>query len=235
MPAAKPSSRTPSAEPLPCESCRQTLFDRIIPRCLNCRREVESSLTRMAGRRLRKIRKMPSCTVGKCSEFLLSVGDPELRLHLAAMAWWRFSSDGEESTAKAIQRIMEACPAFKNDGGPSFGEDYMQRAIRAISPLTTEQITAWFGCDDVYKMASLFYGERPTQVGKHCLRCRLYKAGCTAHGLLGADDCPFWNNPFVQGIARAVVKNGGWRDPCAWVEKTTRRTPKTRKNDGREA
>jgi len=217
MPAAKPSQGSAPTVALPCAGDGDFKgLERCLPRCLNCRREVEASLTRVAGRKLRQLRALPSCSAEKCLTFLQSITEPAMRLHLSSMAWWRFSSDGVEGVAEGVRKVMADCPPF----APEFGLAYLHRAFRALSRLSAEQISAWFGCDDVYQMAALFIGERPADVGKHCLKCKLYKMGCTAHGLLGADDCPFWNDAFVQGVAATVAKKAGWKDPCKGIPET---------------
>lgn len=181
-------------------------------RCMHCRREVEASMSRIARRKLRKIRAHDSCSVARCVTFLKSVADETMRMHLASMAWWRFSAD-DAPAASAVMRVMNACHASK----PEEGRAYMHAAVRTLSPLSSEQLSAWFGCENLYQMAALFIGDIPPKLGKHCQKCRLYKQGCNSYGQLTADDCPFWDDSFVQAVAASVAKAGEWRNPCKGI------------------
>lgn len=215
MPAAKSSSEPAAHVTLPCDG--DPAFKGLsgfLPACINCRREVEASLTRVAGRKLRKLRLLPECSVARCAEFLSSVSDNSLRLHLSSMAWWRFSAENDSGAAEPVRRIMADCPPFP----PEFGKDYLHLAMKELSRLNQAQISAWFGCDDVYHIAALFSGDRPERTGPHCQKCRLYKLGCTYHGMLGSESCPLWEDQFVQGVAAAVSRSGGWNDPCRGVQ-----------------
>lgn len=187
---------------------------RCMPVCMNCRKAVEESLTRVAGRRLRKLRRLPSCSVETCAEFLKGVDDAEMRFHLATMAWWRFSADEKGTKADQIRAVMAACSVKK----PSFGPEYMHRALKTLSPLTEEQLSVWFGCDSLYQVAALFNGEADDRIGPHCGKCRLLKTGCSAATLGRAADCTLWNDAWLQGVAGAVTKAGGWKDPCKSVK-----------------
>lgn len=198
----------------PCADVKQaTDAEKIMARCVNCRCDVEKSMSRIGGRQLRKLRNLPECSPEKCTEFLRGVQDDALRLHLASMAWWRFSAACERA-AEAVRRIMTACKSRE----PGSGADYMHSALRVLSPLSQVQLTAWFGCDSLYQAASIFSGSVPSLLGEHCQRCGLYKLGCTDYDKLGANECPLWNDRFVQGVASAVKKAGGtWSDPCAGI------------------
>lgn len=181
-----------------------------LPRCLNCRRAVEASLSRISGRKLRKARALPECSVDRCVRFLNGIEDESMRLHLASMAWWRFSADSDGS-ADPLLRIMRGIQADI----PQTGVDYVHRALRALSPLTPLQLSIWFGCENLYQVVSAFASDRGPMIGEHCSKCGLYKQGCTSYDSLGADTCPFWGDGFVQSVAKTVSKAGGWRNPCA--------------------
>ena len=171
-------------------------------------------MSRIGGRQLRKLRAMPECAADRCVAFLKGVQDDAMRLHLASMAWWRFSA-ADDATASSVLRVLSGCTAKE----PGSGADYMHRALRTLSPLTQAQLTVWFGCENLYQAASLFMGDRPVLLGQHCQRCRLYKLGCSAYDRIGADDCTLWSDPFVQSVAAAVRKDGGtWRDPCKGLD-----------------
>ena len=189
-------------------------FDKCMSHCMNCRRDVENSMSRIGGRKLRKLRSMEECSVGRCTAFLRTVQDDAMRLHLASMAWWRFSAVNE-GVAESVRRIITACKSRE----PGSGQDYMHRALRVLSPLSQAQLSVWFGCENLYQAASLFVGNKPALLGAHCQACRLYKLGCTEYDRMGADDCPLWNDPFVQGVAATIKKDGGtWRDPCRGLD-----------------
>jgi len=182
----------------------------LMAHCMNCRRDVEGSMSRIGGRQLRKLRSLDECSADKCTAFLMQVEDDSMRLHLSSMAWWRFSA-AEDKAAEQVRRIMTACRSRE----PGYGTDYMHRALRVLSPLSPAQLAVWFGCETLYQAAALFSGDRPALMGKNCHRCRLYKLGCTDYDKLGADDCPLCDDKFVQGVALAVKRAGGvWRNPC---------------------
>lgn len=192
------------------------LIERCMPVCMNCRKAVEDSLTRVAGRRLRKMRAMPACSVARCVEFLKTVEDPKTRFHLASMAWWRFSSEEVKADTSAIREVMTGCHETQV---PALCPDYCHRALRLLSPLSAEQMAVWFGCENLFQAARLFSGGIPERDGKKCRRCALFKMGCTMHGLLGADECPLWCDKFVQAVATVVKKAGGvWKNPCKNVK-----------------
>ena len=196
---------------LPCEGAKAFRNLRFMPRCLNCRREVEGSMSRIGGRQLRKLRAAEGCSAEECAAFLEGVQDDAMRLHMASMAWWRFSAAGE-NTAGPVLRVLSRCRAKE----PGSGMDYMHRALRVLSPLSQAQLAVWFGCETLYHAAAIFSGDRPAMMGKHCHVCRLYKLGCDTYDRIGADDCVLWKDPFVQGVADVVKKAGGrWNDPCA--------------------
>lgn len=210
MPATETDTPADPAIP-PCpigEICKA--HEKCAQMCVNCRRDVHASMTRAAGRKLRKLRALPECSVDKCVEFLNSVPQLHLRKHLASMAWWRFSADEDARNADAVQAVMAACPPSRLE----FTTEYLHQAMRALSRLSQTQISAWFGCDNVYQIAELFSGDRPVLVGPHCAKCRLYRLGCTAHGTLGAELCTLWEDKFIQSVAASVRKSGEWRDPC---------------------
>ena len=191
-------------------------MERCMPTCMNCRREVEASMTRVGGRRLRKMRAMPSCTVDKCVEFLNTVEDSKTRFHLASMAWWRFSSEEVKADTSAIREIMTAC---RETRVPTLCLDYCHRALKLLSPLSEEQMAVWFGCEDRFHAARLFSGGIEERDGRKCRKCALFKMGCTMHGMLGADDCPLQGDRFVQDVAAAVKKAGGlWKNPCKGIK-----------------
>jgi len=185
-----------------------------LTRCMNCRKAVEASMSRIAGRKLRRARKSDECSVARCVAFLRRVPDEPMRLHLASMAWWRFSADND-GVAAPLLKMMRAL--YARTSMPEPCSDYMHRALRTLSPLTPLQLATWFGCDSLYQMAAVFTPDRPVVVGRYCAKCALYKQGCTAYNVIGADDCPLWEDEFIQQIARVVTKTGGWRDPCKGV------------------
>ncbi len=198
---------------LPCAGAKAFRNLRFMPRCLNCRREVESSMSRIGSRQLRKLRTAEGCSAEECAAFLEGVQDDAMRLHLASMAWWRFSAAGE-NMAGPVLRVLSRCRAKE----PGSGMDYMHRALRVLSPLSHEQLAVWFGCETLYHAATIFNGDRPALMGKHCHMCKLYKLGCDTYDRIGADDCVLWKDSFVQGVAGAVKKaGGGWNDPCAGI------------------
>ena len=180
------------------------------PRCMNCRRAVEASLSRISGRKLRRARSLAECSVARCVAFLNGIEDESMRLHLASMAWWRFSADSDGS-ADPLLRIMRGTRADI----PQTGLDYVHRALKVLSPLSQTQLAVWFGCENLYQLVSAFIGDSPPVIGEHCSKCALYKQGCTTYDSLGADSCPFWGDAFVQSVAKTVSKAGGWRNPCA--------------------
>lgn len=182
--------------------------------CMNCRKAVEESLARVAGRKLRKLKRRPECSVFRCVGFLNTIQDRALRFHLASMAWWRFSSDKDGDAPDAIRAVMNECTVHQ----PEFCTEYMHGVLKALSPLTPEQLVAWFGHENVFQIAAFYSGLEFDKDGKHCRKCRLYRQGCTMHGLNGADDCPLWKDEFVQGVAKAVAKAGLWRNPCKDVK-----------------
>lgn len=211
-----PSQKGPAPQPerRPCDGHSAfAAVQRCMPVCMNCRKAVEDSLTRVAGRRLRRMRAIPSCSIEKCAAFLRSVQDREMRFHLATMAWWRFSADGADGTTEPIRSVMANC----NVGNPEFGTTYLHTALKALSKLTPEQLTVWFGCENLYQIAALFSGEIPDRLGPHCRKCRLFKMGCTAATLGRASDCTLWDDRWLQGIAETVAKDG-WKDPCKNVK-----------------
>lgn len=182
-------------------------------RCIHCRREVERSMSRIGGRRLRHMRSLKQCSAAECVSFLSAVERDALRLHLASMAWWRFSAASDRG-AEAIRRVMVGCVSRE----PDSGTEYMHHALHVLSPLSQEQLAVWFGFENLHQAASLFSGGLPYAVGEHCRQCRLYKLGCTDYDKIGADDCPLWSDRFVQGVASAIRKAGGaWDDPCAGI------------------
>lgn len=183
---------------------------------MNCRRDVEESLTRVAGRKMRRLRGLPECSVARCADFLASIEDEGMRLHLSSMAWWRFSSDGSPDGIGRIRKIMTACRPFL----PEFGEQYLHSVLRVLSPLSPEQLATWFGHENLYQIVELFSGERPEITGSHCTKCKLYRLGCTAYAMIGADDCPYWKDAFVQSVASAVSKAGVWNNPCKGISDT---------------
>lgn len=182
--------------------------------CMNCRKAVEESLTRIAGRRLRRLRRNPECSVAKCVEFLNGIDDRALRFHLASMAWWRFSSDGGVENSEPVRTIMVESAIEK----PAFGIPYMHSVLRLLSPLSQDQLTAWFGHDNLHQIASFYGGVGGWRDGVHCQKCRLYGQGCTMHNLLGADDCPLWDDEYVQRVAKAIDDADGWHNPCREVK-----------------
>ena len=97
--------------------------------------------------------------------------------------------------------------------------------LRVLSPLSQPQLSVWFGFDTLHQAASLFSGGVPYLIGSRCQRCRLYKLGCTDYDKIGANDCPLWDDPFVQGVAAVVKKAGGqWHDPCRWLDENGKAT-----------
>lgn len=203
-----------------CATGDQNCLTGCLARCVNCRAEVEASMSRIAGRKLRRAMKSDECSVARCVAFLRGVEEEGMRLHFASMAWWRFSADNDGAAAPLL-RIMRKSRADM----PPIGVDYMHRAIRALSPLTPMQLATWFGCDNLYQLAAVFIEDRPNMAGIHCTRCALYKQGCSAYNVIGADDCPLWNDEFVQQVAREIAKAGQWKDPCKGI---------TPKGDGNE-
>ena len=216
MPKTPTDPATDECDELPaqCESqCWMQDAEKCSVRCMNCRREVEASLSRIGGRQLRKLRAREECSPEKCVEFLRGIADESLRLHLASMAWWRFSAE-KGGAAEPMRQVMEECRA-RTIGS---GTEYMHSAIRALSPLSQHQLSAWFGCDTLYGIVSLFSDDIPEMIGVHCNKCRLYKMGCTDYYRIGADDCQHWHDQFVQKTAAAVKKDGGhWRNPCGGI------------------
>lgn len=195
-------------------------MESLMSRCMNCRRDVEGSMSRIGGRQLRKLRSLPECSPEKCTAFLLGVEEDAMRLHLSSMAWWRFSAAGE-CAADEVRRIMTGCKSRE----PGSGMAYMHRVLRVLSPLSQPQLSVWFGFDTLHQAASLFSGGVPYLIGSHCQRCRLYKLGCTDYDKIGANDCPLWDDPFVQGVAAVVKKAGGqWHDPCRWLDENGKAT-----------
>ena len=213
MPEQQPDQ---SPDKAPCEgdaSFTQQITN-VLPTCMNCRKMVEDSLTRLAGRRLRKLKRSPACSAQTCVSFLKGVDDEAMRFHLASMAWWRLSADESHGTAAPIRAVMLSCRITT----PEFGLDYVHRALAILTRLDAEQLACWFGCDTPYQVMRTFLGDRETRVGSHCGKCRLLKQGCTDAGTIGADDCPLWNDPVAQGVAAAVAKDGGWRNPMRRVK-----------------
>lgn len=187
-----------------------------LPICMNCRKAVEASLTRVAGRRLRKLRALPSCTVAKCVAFLKTIEDPKTRFHFASMAWWRFSSEEVGANTAGIRAVMADCHETQV---PALGMDYCHRALKLLSPLAAEQMAVWFGCENLFQAARLFSGGIQERDGEKCRKCALFKMGCTMHGMLGADDCPLQGDRFVQDVAAVIKKaNGAWKNPCKKVK-----------------
>lgn len=171
-------------------------------------------MSRIGGRKLRRLRALRQCSADECVVFLGAVRDDALRLHLASMAWWRFSAACDKG-AEAIRRLMVGCASREPDGGV----EYMHDALRVLSPLSQEQLAVWFGFENLYQAASLFSGGLPDALGEHCKQCRLYKLGCTDYDKIGADSCPLWNDKFVQSVAAVIRKAGGvWHDPCRSVQ-----------------
>jgi len=213
MPVKEDPSPADSQAMLPnCIPDDPNCMNSCMARCLNCRREVEASMSRIAGRGLRRARKSDECSVARCVAFLRGVKEEGMRLHFASMAWWRFSADNDGAGAPLL-RIMRKSRA----GMPEIGPDYMHRALVALSPLTPMQLSTWFGCDNLYQLASVFIEDRPVLTGEHCPKCWLYKNGCTAYNEIGADYCPLWRDEFVQNLARTITKAGGWKNPCNGV------------------
>ena len=190
-----------------CDGC---LSQENLTMCMNCRKAVEDSLTRVAGRKLRRLKRMPECSIARCVEFLRGVGDRALRFHLASMAWWRFSQDDMGVNTSALRELMAGSAIEK----PAFGISYMHEVLRLLSPLSPEQLTTWFGHDNLYQVAAFYGGVSFSQDGKNCHKCRLYGQGCTAHNMIGADDCALWKDKYVQDVAKAISKAGRWNDPC---------------------
>lgn len=188
-----------------------------LSRCVNCRRELELSMSRLAGRKLRQTRLLDECSVERCVSFLQSIKEEAMRLHLASMAWWRFSADNAAG-AEPLLDMIKASKAEVPDSGPA----YMHRAIRALSPLSPTQLAIWFGCGNLYQLVDVFTGDRPQKVGRHCTKCGLYKQGCTTYNTLGADDCPFWRDAFVQKLASVLAKAGKWHNPCRGIDMVRR-------------
>lgn len=184
-----------------------------LPRCVNCRRAVEASMSRIAGRNLRKVRVLEECSAARCLEFLRGVKEEAMRLHLASMAWWRFSTDDAGAAEPILGLIRDARAEI-----PESGAAYMHRALRVLSPLTSTQLAVWFGCENLYQLATVFMGDRPPSVGRHCSKCGLYKQGCTAYSTLGANDCRLWRDAFVQNVAAAVSHAGRWKNPCSGID-----------------
>lgn len=198
----------------PCASAETCgCIEKFASRCMNCRRAVEGSMSRIGGRRTRKLRALEECSARRCVEFLVTVGEDVLRFHLASMAWWRFSAMGE-GAAGPIMRVLSRCKSKE----PGSGTAYMHRALRVLSPLTQAQLSVWFGFDNLYQAAALFSDDIPEMVGRHCRKCRLYRLGCTAYDRLWANSCTLWKDSFVQSVAAAIKKAGGsWHNPCRGI------------------
>ena len=166
---------------------------------------------------MRQVRALEECSVQRCVAFLEGIKDEAMRLHLAAMAWWRFSVDDKGAAGPLLELAKNARAEV-----PDSGASYMHRALRTLSPLTHSQLSAWFGCDNLYQLVDVFVGDRPQVVGKHCTRCGLYKQGCTAYSTLGADNCHLWRDEFVQKVAAVIAKAGRWHNPCRGIDQTKR-------------
>ena len=113
MPKTPTDPATDECDELPaqCESqCWMQDAEKCSVRCMNCRREVEASLSRIGGRQLRKLRAREECSPEKCVEFLRGIADESLRLHLASMAWWRFSA--EKGDGKSFADYDEMIMAY---------------------------------------------------------------------------------------------------------------------------
>lgn len=189
-----------------------------LARCVHCRREMEASLSRIEGRRARQARGFDECSVAKCIEFIRGIDDEAMRMHLASMAWWRFSTDSS-GIADPLLAIAKSSRATV----PEYGEDYMHRVVKTLSPLSMAQLSVWFGCNTLYSLVDAFMGEHPDIVGEHCQQCGLYRHGCDASRMLWANDCQLWKDKFVQEVAGVVSKDMGWRDPCRGMRKPSRR------------
>ena len=209
-----PTQSDHEQEPAALRACAGCPSATDLERCMNCRKAVEDSLTRVAGRRLRKLKRLPECSVKRLVQFLKTVKDRSLRFHLSTMAWWRFSQDDTGVDTSEIRKIMVASAIEK----PAFGIAYMHEVLKLLSPLSAEQLTTWFGHESLHQVAAFYGGVSFDRDGVNCGKCRLYGQGCTLHNLLGADDCPLWSDRYVQDVAKAIAKAGKWKDPCRGVK-----------------
>lgn len=195
------------AVPSDCTGCA-------LPRCVNCRRELEASMSRIANRKMRQMRSMDECSIGRCLAFVRSIKDEAMRMHLASMAWWRFSADSSGVAGPLLDIARNSRAEV-----PDYGPDYMHRVLKVLSPLTEAQLSTWFGCTDLYHLVDAFMEDRPAVIGINCAKCGLYKQGCTTYNMLGADECQLWNDEFVQAVAGVVSKTGKWSDPVKGIGK----------------
>ena len=172
-----------------------------LARCVNCRREIEASLSRIAGRKQRQARVLEECSIDRCVAFLRGVKEEAMRLHLASMAWWRLSA-GDGRAAEPIRTLMLNARAELPDSGAA----YTHRVLRVLQPLSRTQLSAWFGCENLYQLVHAFADTVPPEVGSHCGKCGLYRHGCTEYGMLTANKCRLWKDETIQRIARTWQK-----------------------------
>lgn len=204
----EPESTAPTPETRP--ECRG-----ILPQCINCRREVEDSMARAVRGRMRTLRKSDLCRPSECVRFLKKVKDDDVRHHLACMAWWRMSTFTDSDEVRGIVEVMQGNRAPVRE----FGPEYMHRAITALSPLKPEQLSVWFGFENLYQAVSLYMGEKSEERGVHCQNCLLFKQGCTDYGRKGVENCRLWQDKFIQAVAGVVAADKKWDNPCSKIPK----------------
>ncbi len=190
--------------PLPCGAAGMQA-------CVNCRREVMASKSRVAKRMQRRMLSLPECSPDRCAEYLATVADDKMRRHFAAMAWWRFSAD-PKFDASPVLTVLHGCKAV--DIPPS-GADYLHAALRELSRLTQEQLSSWFGFGSLYELATLFAEDEDGTVPPACHGCPLLRMGCTAYGTRKAETCWFRRDAMLQHVARRIAEDGSWDDPVA--------------------
>lgn len=178
--------------------------------CINCRREVMDSKSRVAKRIQRRRLARPECSPERCAEYLATVTDEKMRRHLAAMAWWRFSAE-QKLDASPVLAMLRGCKAV--DIPPS-GADYLHAALRELSRLTWEQISSWFGFSNLYEMAVLFARDEDGEVPSSCHGCPLLKMGCTDYNTNKAASCWFRDDEMLRHAAHQL-STGAWNAPLS--------------------
>lgn len=195
-----------------CEGCPLQRGFPDMQACVNCRREVTESKSRLAKRAQRRALARPECSPESCVAYLSTVADAKMRRHFAAMAWWRFSADPKRYDPKPVLAALRECGASDI---PARGLDYLHAALVELSRLTREQVSAWFGVESLYDIATLFATDETGDVPRACAGCGLLRLGCTAYTTSRAETCPFRDDAVLQGVARRVAETGRWGDSLA--------------------
>lgn len=190
--------------------------------CINCRREVTESKSRLAKRAQRRALGRPECSPESCVAYLATVSDAKMRRHFAAMAWWRFSADPKRYDPKPVLAALRECGASDI---PERNADYLHAALVELSRLTREQVSAWFGVESLYDIATLFATDETGDVPMACAGCGLLRLGCTAYATSRAEACPFRDDAVLQAVARRVSETGKWGAALAAGAETPQAEP----------